>query len=399
MAYSTITTTGNGVLTSFTFPFPYNNEEDIVVEVGGVVTPFTFTSANTILLASPPGNGVPVTITRTTPIDAPDVIFASPGALSPALLNKNTDQLIFAVQEIWDNTLDTRDSLNRRISIGATPPFNPQEGDLWFDTTVDKLFVYSSATWVNTGGGANGVWFGDTPPIDPNDYPLWFDTANAQFYGYVNDGDSSQWVSTTVMGPQGPAGPTGATGPTGPQGATGPAGPTGATGAQGPQGIQGVAGPAGATGPTGPAGPAGPTGATGPQGPQGLTGATGPAGPAGPTGPAGANGADGAVGPAGPAGPTGPTGPAASPWVSTTMSIPSTLGGRFEDRETITAAGVTPSSVINIKLAPALDTDENDPEMIDLESLVAIPGTGQFEIIATFGSPHSGLIKLQYQVS
>ena len=152
MAYSTITTTGNGVLTSFTFPFPYNDEEDIEVKVDGVVTPFTFTSANTIQLASAPASGVPVQITRTTPIDSPDVIFASPGALSPVLLNKNTDQLIFAVQEIWDNTLDTRDILNRRISIGPTPPFNPQDGDIWFDSTLGLLFFYfndgDSSQWV-----------------------------------------------------------------------------------------------------------------------------------------------------------------------------------------------------------------------------------------------------------
>jgi hypothetical protein len=74
------------------------------------------------------------------------------------------------------------------------------------------------------------------------------------------------------------------------------------------------------------------------------------------------------------------------------------LGGRNEDRETITAAGVTPSSVINLKLAPALDTDENDPEMLDFVTLVAIPGTGTFDVVASFSQKQSGIIKLQYQV-
>ena len=163
MAYSTITTTGNGVLTSFTFPFSYNHPTDIVVKVGGVVTSYTFTSANTIQLASAPANGVPVEITRITPISAPEVIFASPGALSPVLMNRNTDQLLYAVQEIWDNTEDTRDALNRRISIGETPPFNPQPGDLWFDTTTAILFVYyndgSSSQWVESNN-ANPGWGG-----------------------------------------------------------------------------------------------------------------------------------------------------------------------------------------------------------------------------------------------
>ena len=48
MAYATITTTGNGTLKSFSFPFSYNHEPDILVKVGGVVTSYTFTSANTL---------------------------------------------------------------------------------------------------------------------------------------------------------------------------------------------------------------------------------------------------------------------------------------------------------------------------------------------------------------
>jgi hypothetical protein len=50
-------------------------------------------------------------------------------------------------------------------------------------------------------------------------------------------------------------------------------------------------------------------------------------------------------------------------------------------------------------LAPALDTDENDPEMLDFVTLVAIPGTGTFDVVASFSQKQSGIIKLQYQVN
>jgi hypothetical protein len=121
-------------------------------------------------------------------------------------------------------------------------------------------------------------------------------------------------------------------------------------------------------------------------------------------GPAGATGAAGSVGPAGPQGATGPAGPSgpagtAVPWASTTITVPSDLRGRNEHRETITAASVTPSSIISIQLAPHLDTDENDLEMLDLATLAAVPGTGSFDVVATFHGPQSGVIKLNYQVN
>lgn len=140
-----------------------------------------------------------------------------------------------------------------------------------------------------------------TPPEAPFPADLWFNSETGNFFIYLDDGNTLQWVVTAsgrggTEGARGPAGPAGVDGAPGPPGADstvpGPQGPAGADGQPGgppgPQGLPGVQGPAGPAGPTGPAGSVGPAG---PQGVAGNTGATGPAGPAGPTGPQGPIGA------------------------------------------------------------------------------------------------------------
>lgn len=92
---------------------------------------------------------------------------------------------------------------------------------------------------------------------------------------------------------------------------------------------------------------------------------------------------------------TDATGGAGSAWVATTVTLTT---ARFEHRQTITDAGVTSTSIIQLKLAPALDSDENDPEMLDLVTLVGIPATGSFDALMSFSDPQQGPIKLQYQV-
>lgn len=59
---------------------------------------------------------------------------------------------------------------------------------------------------------------------------------------------------------------------------------------------------------------------------------------------------------------------------------------------------MTPASIIAIKLAHTTADDENEPELLDVVTLVAIPGTDAFDALLTFPTPHSGPIKLHYQI-
>ena len=119
-------------------------------------------------------------------------------------------------------------------------------------------------------GGSGNYVISATAPSGPTSGDRWYDLTAGLEYVYINDGDSSQWISPSKAGAQGPIGPQGfqgfqgGAGGTGPQGNTGPQGPLG-----GGTGSQGDTGPQGNTGPQGFQGDQGPTGPQGFQGPQG----------------------------------------------------------------------------------------------------------------------------------
>lgn len=76
-----------------------------------------------------------------------------------------------------------------------------------------------------------------------------------------------------------------------------------------------------------------------------------------------------------------------------TITVPNS---RYEWEETVTATGVTGTSRIMLSLAPALDTDENDPSFLDVMNMSATPGTGQITVAMAFATPAAGPIKLNW---
>lgn len=78
---------------------------------------------------------------------------------------------------------------------------------------------------------------------------------------------------------------------------------------------------------------------------------------------------------------------------SLTITVPA---NSFEHTEVLAAGSVASSNKIILSLAPSLDTDENDPELLDLLTLSGEAGTGQITVKASFSEPTSGAIKLTY---
>jgi len=89
------------------------------------------------------------------------------------------------------------------VTTADTAPSSPSDGDLWYDTTTLRLYVYyndgSSSQWVKanpsgSGGSGASVAVQETAPSNPSSGDLWWDTADLIMAVYYSDGDSSQWV-------------------------------------------------------------------------------------------------------------------------------------------------------------------------------------------------------------
>ena len=136
----------------------------------------------------------------------------------------------------------------------------------------------------------------------------------------------------------------------------------------------------------------GPPGERGPEGPPGSATGQGPPGPAGPKGDPGIQGEVGVAGPPGPAGPPGLPGAAPLGGVITIM-LPNGHGVR-EWRESVAAPGVTPASRVQLGLAPAEDSQENDPELLFPIAMWARPAKDSLQIGAAFAHPVAGAVNL-----
>ena len=88
------------------------------------------------------------------------------------------------------------------ITVGDAAPSNPNDGDLWFDSSELKTFIYyndgTSSQWVEAAGdGGASVQSSSTAPSSPSDGDLWFNDNNLKLYIYYNDGSSAQWVEAS----------------------------------------------------------------------------------------------------------------------------------------------------------------------------------------------------------
>ena len=106
-ATTSVTHTGNGSTDAFAIPFSFLADSEVDVTVAGVLktinthytisgSTVTFTSGNT------PANGAAVKFQRDTDISAKKVDFSDGSVLTEADLDTNSDQVIFAQQEITD---------------------------------------------------------------------------------------------------------------------------------------------------------------------------------------------------------------------------------------------------------------------------------------------------------
>ena len=136
-----------------------------------------------------------------------------------------------------DRYIATSDAIGARLdpyvqdTIPAPVPLPgaEQDGKTWFDTQdlVQRFWDAKAQAWVTlANSGPQGLPYqtmvSATQPLTRNDgSPIqngdaWFNTSSATLFINYQDGDSTQWVSTSKAGPPGPVGPAGPAGPPGP---------------------------------------------------------------------------------------------------------------------------------------------------------------------------------------
>lgn len=126
MAITQNTYTGNGSLTTYSFTFPYLEETDIKVSLDGVDTSaYTLANATTINFNSAPANGVAIRIYRVTNTDSAQATFFAGSAIRAQDLNDNNLQVLYAVQETVNRSLDsTGGGLTGTLDMGGNKIIN-----------------------------------------------------------------------------------------------------------------------------------------------------------------------------------------------------------------------------------------------------------------------------------
>lgn len=92
-------------------------------------------------------------------------------------------------------------------------------------------------------------------------------------------------------------------------------------------------------------------------------------------------------------------------WAAPTAAAAATtvyvdLGTPANTRRTVTVvdAAVSPASKVLVGWGAVQNTDDNDPEMDDI-TFHALPGTGQFTLVASCRNPIEGRVRINYQVA
>ena len=106
------------------------------------------------------------------------------------------------------------------VEVSSVPPATPQNGDLWWDETNGRLYVFyeddgggnpvlASSQWVDAspealqpqGLGNANITTSPEAPTNPIQNDLWFNSTNGNLYIYYKDVDGGAfWVSTVDYG-------------------------------------------------------------------------------------------------------------------------------------------------------------------------------------------------------
>ena len=98
----------------------------------------------------------------------------------------------------WNGSAWVADTIVGGASVSDTAPASPSAGQLWFQSTNGKTFVYYDSQWIEVGGVGTGARMvsSSSPPASPLEGSMWFDTDTAQTFVYYD----SSWIEIGASG-------------------------------------------------------------------------------------------------------------------------------------------------------------------------------------------------------
>jgi hypothetical protein len=98
----------------------------------------------------------------------------------------------------WNGTAWVPETIIGGATISDSAPVGPLAGQLWFDSTVGKTFVYYDSQWIEVGGVGTGARMvsSSSAPASPLEGSMWFDTDTAQTFVYYD----SSWIEIGASG-------------------------------------------------------------------------------------------------------------------------------------------------------------------------------------------------------
>jgi hypothetical protein len=158
--YSSVSYTGNGVTTDYAIPFPYLLTSHVEVLVNAVAGVYTWLNAATIRFTAAPGIGAAIVIRRNSNRLTRLVDFTDSSTLTETDLDKNADQLLYLVQEAFDQStvgeFFSTDAAGSRVTNVADPIAN---SDAATKGWVQATFVALAAAGVDILD-LNNTWTG-----------------------------------------------------------------------------------------------------------------------------------------------------------------------------------------------------------------------------------------------
>lgn len=166
MAITQNTYTANGILTQFSFTFPYLEESDVKVSLDGVdqaTTEYSFANATTIEFNTAPTNGQDVRIYRVTDTDSAQATFFAGSSIRAQDLNDNNLQLLYATQETVNRRVDSTggsmtgdlDMNQNKVIDLATPTASTDASTKGYvDSTIGIAGGYAAAAAASASAAA-----------------------------------------------------------------------------------------------------------------------------------------------------------------------------------------------------------------------------------------------------